>query len=36
MIAYIVLKSLWVHFPILVALVTGDLISGEVQGNREH
>jgi len=29
--AYLVLKSLWVHFPILVALVTGDLISGEEQ-----
>jgi ABC-2 type transport system permease protein len=29
--AYLVLKSLWVHFPILVALVTGDLISGEGQ-----
>ena len=29
--AYLVLKSLWVHFPILVALVTGDLISGEAQ-----
>lgn len=29
--AYIVLKSLWVHFPILVALVTGDLVSGEEQ-----
>ncbi len=31
MFAYLVLKSLWVHFPILVALVTGDLISGESQ-----
>ena len=31
MFAYIVLKSLWVHFPILVALVTGDLVSGEEQ-----
>ena len=29
--AYLVLKSLWVHFPILVALVTGDLVSGEAQ-----
>jgi ABC-2 type transport system permease protein len=29
--AYLVLKSLWVHFPILVALVTGDLVSGEEQ-----
>ncbi len=28
---YLVLKSLWVHFPILIALVTGDLISGERQ-----
>jgi len=31
MFAYIALKSLWVHFPILVALVTGDLVSGEEQ-----
>lgn len=31
MFAYLVLKSLWVHFPILVALVTGDLVSGEEQ-----
>ena len=31
MFSYIVLKSLWVHFPILVALVTGDLVSGEEQ-----
>ena len=31
MFAYVVLKSLWVHFPILVALVTGDLVSGEEQ-----
>ena len=29
--AYLVLKSLWVHFPILIALVTGDLVSGERQ-----
>ncbi len=29
LLAYIVLKSLWVHFPILIALVIGDLISGE-------
>jgi len=31
LLAYIVLKSLWVHFPILIALVIGDLISGEVE-----
>ena len=31
MFAYLILKSLWVHFPILIALVTGDLISGEEQ-----
>jgi len=29
LLAYIVLKSLWVHFPILIALVIGDSISGE-------
>jgi ABC-2 type transport system permease protein len=29
LLAYIALKSLWVHFPILIALVIGDLISGE-------
>jgi ABC-2 type transport system permease protein len=29
--AYLVMKSLWVHFPVLVALVTGDLFSGEEQ-----
>lgn len=26
---YLVLKSLWVHIPILIALVTGDIVSGE-------
>ena len=29
LISYIVLNTLWIHVPILVALVTGDLISGE-------
>lgn len=29
--SHIVLKSLWVHIPLLVVMVTGDLISGEYQ-----
>ncbi|MCF8372676.1 MAG: ABC transporter permease [Bacteroidales bacterium] len=29
LITYIVLNTLWIHVPILVALVTGDLIAGE-------
>jgi len=29
LIAYIVLNTLWIHVPILVALVTGDLLAGE-------
>jgi ABC-2 type transport system permease protein len=29
LISYIVLNTLWIHVPILVALVSGDLISGE-------
>lgn len=29
--AHIVLRSLWVHIPLLVVMVTGDLISGEYQ-----
>jgi ABC-2 type transport system permease protein len=29
--AHIVLRSLWVHIPILVVMVTGDLVSGEYQ-----
>jgi ABC-2 type transport system permease protein len=28
-VSYIVLTSLWIHIPILIALVTGDLIAGE-------
>ncbi len=28
-VSYIVLTSLWIHVPILIALVTGDLIAGE-------
>ncbi len=29
LIAYLVLNTLWIHVPILIALVTGDLIAGE-------
>ncbi len=29
--AHIVLRSLWVHIPLLIVLVTGDLVSGEYQ-----
>lgn len=29
LISYIVLNTLWIHVPILVALVTGDLLAGE-------
>lgn len=28
-VSYVVLSSLWIHIPILIALVTGDLIAGE-------
>ncbi len=28
-VAYIILNTLWIHVPILVALVTGDLLAGE-------
>lgn len=28
-VSYIVLNTLWIHIPILIALVTGDLIAGE-------
>lgn len=28
-VSYIVLNSLWIHIPVLIALVTGDLIAGE-------
>jgi ABC-2 type transport system permease protein len=28
-VSYVILNSLWVHLPILVSLVTGDLIAGE-------
>src|SRR4029434_10376654 len=31
LVTYLVLNSLWLHVPILIALVTGDLVSGEVQ-----
>ncbi|MFW5656124.1 MAG: ABC transporter permease [Bacteroidota bacterium] len=31
-IAYVILNTLWIHVPILVALVTGDLIAGEANG----
>jgi ABC-2 type transport system permease protein len=30
-VTYLVLNSLWLHVPILIALVTGDLVSGEAQ-----
>jgi len=29
--AHIVLRSLWVHIPLLVVMVTGDLVSGEYE-----
>lgn len=28
-VSYVVLNTLWIHIPILIALVTGDLIAGE-------
>ncbi len=28
-VAYLILNSLWIHLPILIAIVTGDLIAGE-------
>jgi ABC-2 type transport system permease protein len=31
-VSYIVLNTLWIHIPILIALVTGDLIAGEANG----
>jgi ABC-2 type transport system permease protein len=31
-VTYVILNSLWIHVPILVALVTGDLIAGEANG----
>jgi ABC-2 type transport system permease protein len=31
LVTYLVLNSLWLHMPILIALVTGDLVAGEVQ-----
>lgn len=31
LVTYLVLNSLWLHIPILVALVTGDLVAGETQ-----
>lgn len=32
LITYLVLNTLWIHVPILVALVTGDLLAGEANG----
>jgi ABC-2 type transport system permease protein len=29
LVAYIILNTLWIHVPILVALVTGDMLAGE-------
>jgi ABC-2 type transport system permease protein len=29
LVAYVILNTLWIHVPILVALVTGDLLAGE-------
>ena len=31
LVTYLVLNSLWLHVPILIVLVTGDLVSGEAQ-----
>jgi ABC-2 type transport system permease protein len=31
LVTYLVLNSLWLHVPILIALVTGDLVAGEAQ-----
>lgn len=31
-VTYVIMTSLWIHVPILVALVTGDLIAGEANG----
>ncbi len=31
LISYVVLNTLWIHVPILIAIVTGDLVSGEAQ-----
>ncbi|MFH0761905.1 MAG: ABC transporter permease subunit [Bacteroidota bacterium] len=31
-VGYIILNTLWIHVPILVALVTGDLLAGEANG----
>ena len=28
-VSYVILTSLWIHIPVLIALVTGDLIAGE-------
>ncbi len=30
-VTYIILNSLWIHLPILVAIVAGDMVSGEAQ-----
>ncbi len=32
LISYLILNTLWIHVPILVALVTGDLLAGEANG----
>jgi len=32
LITFIILSSLWIHIPILVSMVTGDMISGEANG----
>jgi len=31
-VSYLIMNTLWIHVPILVALVTGDLIAGEANG----
>jgi len=31
-VSYVVLSSLWIHIPLLIALVAGDLIAGEANG----
>ncbi|MEZ5082989.1 MAG: ABC transporter permease subunit [Bacteroidales bacterium] len=32
LVTYLVLNFLWVHVPLLIVIVTGDLLSGEAQG----
>ncbi|MBI9035312.1 MAG: ABC transporter permease subunit [Bacteroidales bacterium] len=31
LVSYVVLNTLWIHVPLLIAIVTGDLVSGEAQ-----